>query len=213
LFKTILGLLPALAGEVRFNGDLAKGWSRRRFAKVVSYVPQSHQPYFSFTSFDLVLMGRTAHIGAFAMPAAKDRDFAADCLDRLGIGHLAQRHFPELSGGEQQMVLVARALAQEPRILIMDEPTASLDFGNRVKLLGEIRRLADSGLAVVLSTHDPDHALQIADQVVLLHHGQTLIAGSLAETITPENLRRVYGVDVSIIDAGSGRRVCVSAIA
>lgn len=94
----------------------------------------------------------------------------------------------------------------------MDEPTASLDFGNRVKLLREIRHLADSGLGVVLSTHDPDHALQIADQVVLLHQGRALTAGPPAETVTSENLRQVYGVDVTILDAGSGRRVCISSV-
>lgn len=212
LFKTILGLLPALDGEVRLDGERVEEWSRRRFAKAVAYVPQSHRAFFSFTALDLVVMGRTAHIGAFSMPSGKDRDIAHASLARLGMEHLASRSFPELSGGEQQMVLVARALAQEAQILIMDEPTASLDFGNRVKLLREIRRLADGGLGVVLSTHDPDHALQIADQVVLLHQGRALAAGPPADTVTAETLRQVYGVDVVILDAGAGRRVCVSPV-
>ncbi|PKU25598.1 ABC transporter ATP-binding protein [Telmatospirillum siberiense] len=212
LFKTILGLLPALEGEVRLDGERVRDWSRRRFAKAIAYVPQSHRSFFSFTALDLVIMGRTAHIGAFAMPSGEDHDVAHASLARLGMDHLATRSFPELSGGEQQMVLVARALAQEARILILDEPTASLDFGNRVKLLREIRRLADGGLGVILSTHDPDHALQIADQVLLLHQGRALAAGSPAETVTAETLRQVYGVDVAILDAGAGRRVCVSSI-
>lgn len=212
LFKTILGLVPALAGEVLFEGERVLDWSRRNFAKAIAYVPQFRQSFFSFTALDLVVMGRTAHIGALSMPSAGDRDIAEACLSRLNMAHLADRSFPELSGGEQQMVLVARALAQEAKVLIMDEPTASLDFGNRVRLLKEIRHLADSGLGVMLSTHDPDHALQIADQVLLLHRGRALAVGSPDDTVTVETLRQVYGVDVTILDAGGGRRVCVSSV-
>ncbi|MTJ82984.1 MAG: ABC transporter ATP-binding protein [Telmatospirillum sp.] len=212
LFRTILGLLPALAGDILIDGDIAQGWSRRRFARTVAFVPQSHGSFFAFAVEDVVLMGRTSRFGTFASPSARDRDLARHCLDLVGYAHLAERAFPELSGGEQQMVLIARALAQEPRLLIMDEPTANLDFGNRVRLLGEIRRLADRGLGVVLSTHDPDHALQIADQVVLLHRGQAIVAGSPGAVVTAASLRRGYGVEVAILDAGEGRRVCVSTI-
>lgn len=212
LFKTILGLLSPLDGDVLLDGAPAFGRSRREFAKAVAYVPQSRQSFFSFSALDLVIMGRTAHIGTFATPSAEDRAIARDCLARLNMLHLADRAFPELSGGEQQMVLVARALAQGAKVLIMDEPTASLDFGNRVRLLKEIRRLADEGLAVMMSTHDPDHALQIADQVLLLHRGRTFACGSPADAVTAQTLREVYGVEVDIVDAGAGRRVCVSPI-
>lgn len=212
LFKTILGLLPAQAGEVRLEGEPSAVWSRRRLARIAAYVAQSQPPMFAFSVRDLVLMGRTVHLGPFANPGPVDEALAEACLERLSIAHLASRAFPELSGGEQQMVLIARALAQEPKLLIMDEPTASLDFGNRVGLLAEIRRLADQGLAVVLSTHDPDHALQIADRVVLLERGRALAAGTPAETITAERLRRVYGVPVDFAVLPDGRRVCVGIV-
>lgn len=212
LFRTILGLLPSLAGEVRLEGEATAGWSRRRLAQRVAYVAQSHQPVFAFSVRDQVLMGRTVHLGPLAGPGPADEAVAQACLERLNIAHLAARAFPELSGGEQQLVLIARALAQDPRLLVMDEPTASLDFGNRVTLLSEIRRLADQGLGVVLSTHDPDHALQIADRVVLLERGGALAVGTPEETITAAHLAQVYGVPVDLVLLPGGRRVCVGTV-
>jgi len=208
LFRTLLGLLPALGGTIRIEGRDTRGWSRRHYARAAAYVPQNHRPVFSFTVADLVLMGRTAHLDALAQPGATDRAIALDCLARLGLSGLATRRFAELSGGQQQMVLVARALAQEARLIILDEPAASLDFGNRVRLLGEIRRLADQGLGIILSTHEPDHALQIADQVVLLAAGQAVAAGPPAGVLTTERLSQVYGVPVEVIELTDGRRLC-----
>src|SRR4030095_13678221 len=120
---------------------------------------------FPFTVRDVVLMGRTAHIDLFATPSARDIEVAEEMLDLLGIVHLADQPYTEISGGERQITLVARALAQEPKILVMDEPTASLDFGNQVRVLSEIKALAGRGIAVILSTHDPDQAFLCAHRV------------------------------------------------
>ncbi|MDR3435848.1 ABC transporter ATP-binding protein [Telmatospirillum sp.] len=204
LFKTLLGLLPCQGGRIVLDDEPVALWSRRRFARAMAYVPQTSPNSFSFSALQTVVMGRSAHIDLFSRPTTHDFAMAKGAMRALGIEALGSRPVPELSGGERQLVMIARALAQEPRILVMDEPTANLDFGNRVKVLGQIRKLADQGIAVILSTHDPDHAFQIANQVALLHEGRQVACGAPASVITAESLRLVYGIDVSIV-AVSGK--------
>src|SRR5262245_29299712 len=211
LFKTILGLLPPRAGAVRVDGGLTTGWSARRRALTFGYVPQSSGGTFPFTVAELVLMGRTAHRGPFSAPLIADRRAADEAIDTLGITHLAQREWLRVSGGERQLALVARALAQEPRILVLDEPTANLDFGNQLRVLDAVRRLAEArGLAVLLSTHHPEQAFACADRVAVLSGGELLRIGSAADVVTPETLRECYAVDVAVLPVAKGRyRVCV----
>ncbi|WP_040485443.1 ABC transporter ATP-binding protein, partial [Lutibaculum baratangense] len=152
LFKTILGLIPPLGGRVTVDGEDTRHWSARRRARLFGYVPQSSPGYFPFSVTEMVMMGRTARLGAFSAPSEADGIAAARVIDRLGIGRLAERSYTELSGGERQLVLIARALAQEPRILILDEPTASLDFGNQIMVVETVRHLVEEGLTVILST-------------------------------------------------------------
>jgi iron complex transport system ATP-binding protein len=214
LFKTMLGLVPRQEGNVRFRGEPIHAWPRARIARAMAYVPQAHVAFFPFTVEEIVLMGRTSRMGLFAAPSGQDYDVARRAMASLGIAALAERVYTELSGGERQLTLIARALAQEPAVLIMDEPTASLDFGNQVKVLERIRQLASSGIAVVLSTHDPDHAFLCADRVAMLHDGRLLAIGAPDDTITPRNLGVVYGVDVEVVTLpGSGRRVCLPSLA
>jgi iron complex transport system ATP-binding protein len=213
LFKTLLGLIPAGSGRVVLDGEDIAAWPRWRLARQVAYVPQAHNALFPFSVLDIVIMGRTAHIGAFAAPSAADRAIAERSLEALGVAALANRIYTEISGGERQLVLIARALAQEPRALIMDEPTASLDFGNQIRVLQQVRALAAAGIAIVLSTHDPDHAFFCADRVALLHGGRLAAIGTPDEQITPQRLRQLYGVDVTIVRiADADRRVCVPSI-
>ena len=208
LFRTILRLLEPVDGVVRVDGESIAAWSRGRMARCFGYVPQAQLGVFPFTVREIVLMGRTAHIGVFATPSAADRAMADAALAQLAVGDLADRPYTQLSGGERQLVLIARALAQEPAVLIMDEPTASLDFGNQVRVLTEIRRLADSGLAVIFSTHHPDEAFHCASHALLLARGGALAFGTPEAVITAENLRAVYGVEVKVA-AMNGTRVCV----
>jgi iron complex transport system ATP-binding protein len=211
LFRTILGLLPARAGMLRIDGEPIAGWSPRRRALTFGYVPQNSGGAFPFTVAELVLMGRIAHRGPFAAPSAVDREAASEAIALLGIAHLAGREWPRVSGGERQLALVARALAQEPRILVLDEPTASLDFGNQVRVLDAVRGLAETrALSVLLSTHHPEQAFACADRVAVLAGGELLRIGSPAEVVTPETLRACYAVEVAVLPVADDRyRVCV----
>lgn len=202
LFKSLLGLIPHLDGDIRIDGDSIDHWSRKRLAKALGYVPQSQPTSFPFTVREMITMGRTAHLGAFAFPGKEDLARVDAAMDELGIHHLAERRFTQLSGGEQQMVLIARALAQNPALLAMDEPTASLDFGNQVTVLKQIRRLAEQGFGIVMITHSPDHAFLCASRVLLFRPGKPCLFGHVDEIVTPDNLRDAYGVDVHIHQIG-----------
>ena len=215
LFRTLLGLLPAQGGEVRLGGDPLSSLSRAAIAKRVSYVPQAHAGYFPFTVRDVVLMGRTAHLSPFAAPSRHDAEIADACLARLGLAALADHVYTRISGGERQLALIARALAQQAPLVVMDEPTASLDFGNQVRVLDEVRALAASGIGVMMATHDPDQAFLCADRVALLTAGRLVVDAPPHEAITPSTIREVYGVDAAVVDValpdGGSRRVCVPA--
>jgi iron complex transport system ATP-binding protein len=208
LFKTLLGLLPAQGGEVRVCGERLGIMSRRDLARQIAYVPQAHTAQFPYTVLDMVVMGRTAHLGLFAAPGTNDRNAAYAALSRLRIEALADTEYTRISGGQRQLALIARALAQQAPAIVMDEPTASLDFGNQVVVLKEVARLAAEGLAIVLSTHDPDHAFAVADRVALLSTGRLVASGTPESVLAPGRLQSVYGVSVEIETLKSGQKVC-----
>ncbi|MCJ2071533.1 ABC transporter ATP-binding protein [Methylobacterium sp. J-030] len=213
LLKTLLGLLPARAGKIRLDGSDLSRLSRTRIARVMAAVPQAHAAYFPFTVRDMVMMGRASRLGTFAAPGPSDHAAAERALATLGIGHLAGAVYTEISGGERQLALIARALSGEPRLLVMDEPTASLDFGNQARVLGQIRRLALANIAVLFSTHDPGHALLCADRVMALHAGRLVADGPSTETVTPALLRLIYGIDVVMAPVpGIAAPVCAPVI-
>lgn len=205
LLKTLLGLLRPLAGKITVAGRALSDVSVRERARLVAYVPQVHQGTFAFTVEDVVLMGRSAHGNLFSQPSLHDREITGRMLVRLGIEHLAQRPYTLISGGERQLALIARALAQEPRLVILDEPTANLDFGNQGKVMREIRALAASGLAVIFSTHDPNHALRHADRAMLIRDGICHISGQARSVLTLANLRALYAAPVVAVESGTDR--------
>lgn len=196
LFKTMLGLLKPQAGDVLLEGLSLNKMTAGERAKRIGYVPQAHAALFPFTVCDVVLMGRAAQVAPFAAPSGNDQVIAMNALDRLGMAHLADRPYTEISGGERQMALIARALAQQPKVLVMDEPTASLDYGNQMRVLSHVRRLAGDGMAVVLSTHNPDHVFMVADRVALLHEGRLAALGAPSDVLTPARVKQLYGIDV-----------------
>jgi iron complex transport system ATP-binding protein len=208
LFRTLLGLLPPQGGRVLLGGkDLAR-LSRMEIARRIAYVPQAQPTMFPYSALDVVLMGRIAHRGMFASPTREDIAISRQALDDLGIAALAERDVTHLSGGQRQLVIVARALAQAAPLIVMDEPTASLDFGNQVRVLSEVRRLANRGIGIVLSTHDPDHAFAVASRVALMFEGRILASGAPHDVLTSERLQHVYGVEVAVEVLPDGRSVC-----
>ncbi|MCR4443362.1 MAG: ABC transporter ATP-binding protein [Peptococcaceae bacterium] len=213
LFKTILGLLRIHRGQILLDGEDISRWPRARLARVMGYIPQAHNPPFPFKVLDVVLMGRTAHLSPMETPGREDMAIARRAIATLNISHLEDRVYTEISGGERQLVLIARALAQDPRLIIMDEPTSALDFGNQLLVLGHIRRLAQMGLAIIMASHFPDHALLYATRVMMLKTGQIYSQGRPEETVTEESLKSLYGVDVRIIQAElpgcNETRVCI----
>jgi iron complex transport system ATP-binding protein len=205
LLKTLLGLLKPKAGEVRLGDKPLDNYSIRERARVVAYVPQVHISTFAFTVETVVLMGRTAHGSLFSRPSGQDRAVAQAALERFGIAALANRPYTMISGGERQLVLLARALAQEPQFIVLDEPTASLDFGNQGKVMKEIRALAKSGHGVLFTTHDPNHALRAADRAYLLREGTRIADGPVATVLNREQLESLYRATVErLTDRASG---------
>ncbi|MEJ2603760.1 MAG: ABC transporter ATP-binding protein [Gammaproteobacteria bacterium] len=213
LFRTVMGLLPPLGGSVTLDERPIGSLARAEIARRIAYVPQSHAPPFPFEAREIVLMGRTARLGPFGQPGAHDREAARAAMERLGIGDLAVRDYSRLSAGQRQLVLIARALAQEAPLIVMDEPTSSLDFGNQAQVLGQIaalvRHAVAGGHSVILSTHDPDQAFALDARVLLMKDGGIQASGAAGAVLTSETLSRVYGLPVTVETTESGRRVCV----
>ena len=214
LIRTLLGLLPPLGGRVALDERDLHSWSGRERALRLAYVPQAAESYFDFSVREMVEMGRTAHGGVFSRPSPADRAAAQAALERLGIAALAERPIQRVSGGERQLALIARALATGAPFLVMDEPTANLDFANQARVLDVIAGLRAAGTAVLFTTHHPDHALRIADRALLLRAGRVLASGAVAATVTSENLTELYGqpIDVVAVPGAGGApvRVCVA---
>jgi iron complex transport system ATP-binding protein len=207
LLKTLLGLLRPKAGEVRLGDKALADYGIAERARVLAYVPQVHIGTFAFTVETVVLMGRSAHGNLFSRPSAHDREVTWAALERFGIARLSARPYTEISGGERQLVLLARALAQEPQFIVLDEPTASLDFGNQGKVMREIKALAASGHGVLFTTHDPNHALRAADRAFLLRDGTALAEGPVASVLERERLEALYRAPVEQLtdpDTGGG---------
>jgi iron complex transport system ATP-binding protein len=203
LLKTMLGLLPPQGGAVTIDGAPLAALPVAERARRIGYVPQAHAGAFAFMVRDVVLMGRTAHQGLFASPTAQDRAVAEGKLADLGVSHLAEKPYTMISGGERQLILIARALAQEPAYVVLDEPTASLDFGNQGKVMRQIGQLAARGLGVLFTTHDPNQAMRHADRVALLGEGRLLALGPPVDVLTAEALETTYGAGVKRVGTGA----------
>ena len=199
LFKTLLGFIPLKSGEILIDGLDMASINGKEIAYCISYVPQAKSYSLQYSVLDTVLMGRACHIKQFSPPTDKDYEIAMKMLKKLEIDYLSGCMYSELSGGEQQVVLIARALAQEARFIIMDEPASNLDFENQKRILDVMKVLADKDVGIVMSSHSPDHAFYCDADVVLIQKDKTILQGNAQEVITSENLKGVYGVDVGII--------------
>jgi iron complex transport system ATP-binding protein len=194
LLRCLAGLIPPTAGTIQRQG-------------VVGYVPQHFQPPFAYSVLDVVLMGRARHVGLFSAPSAEDRRRAQEALDLIGLAPLQRRSVTTLSGGERQLVLIARALSSEADILLLDEPASALDFRNQAVMLATLRRLvAERGLTMVMTTHEPTHALEVADRAVFLHGAGHAEEGPIKDLCTDSRLSMLYGIPMRRLDYGIGER-------
>ena len=200
LFKTVLNLISPLAGHIYIDGDDTAGWTAKKRSKYMAYVAQAHIPTFPYLVKDVAMMGRLGQTSALGQPSRKDYEIVEQALEDVGIRHLRDLPYTEISGGERQLLMIARALAQEPKLLVMDEPTANLDYGNMVVVMGCIRELAKKGICVIFTTHMPDQAFLTRAKTAMLFRNDPLVFGECNKVITKENLYKAYRTDIEVIE-------------
>lgn len=209
LLKLILGFYPPHQGQVMLNGQSVTRMDARAIARNIAYVPQVHRMAFSFRMKDVVMMGRIPHKPFFFKYSKEDETLAESAMERLGIAHLKERPYTDVSGGERQLCLIARAMTQGAHTFIMDEPVSGLDYGNQVRLLTLIQRLATEGYTFIQSTHFPDHALWMSGRVLMLKKGVAAAHGPAEQVLDSSTLSDLYHLDMQVSKTVCGRKVCV----
>ena len=204
LFRCILGFLKDFEGSVFCDGADVSQMGAREMARHIAYIPQSATPVFNHTVFETVLMGTNSQTGTLSTPGKQQIQAAEQALEKLGVSELKHRGCQTLSGGEAQLVLIARAVAQGARVLIMDEPSSNLDLGNKHSVLSLARQLSREGYTVLMSIHEPEQALVFADRAMMLCDGRIIADGGVDEVITEKLIKEVYGVSVMISNSNSG---------
>jgi len=209
VFKCIAGLWKPQRGEILFNKKDISNLPYEKRAKMLAIVPQEHEPPFPYSVLDAVLMGRVSHVSLFSSPSKYDYFKAEEAIESVGISHLKEKAYTRVSGGERQLVLIARALAQEAPVMLLDEPTSHLDFRNQVIVLNKIKEIARyKGLIVLMTLHDPNLAMLFSDKVVMMNNGHVISKGFPQEVITEDNLKSVYMIDVSVINWCGKKFIC-----
>jgi iron complex transport system ATP-binding protein len=198
LFKVLIGVLRPHEGKIYIDEKNVESLNRNHLSRLIAWVPQEEDAFFPYMVFEYVLMGRAPHLDFLSLPSRQDEEIVDFVLQNLGLSSLVYRKVTSLSGGEKRMVSIARALSQESNVLILDEPTAHLDLGNKAKVLNVIRQMAESGRTVIFSTHDPNEASLISDNVILMNWGEVVGKGPPAEAITKEVLEEIYGTHVVV---------------
>ncbi len=214
LFRCLLGFLKPVGGEILVDAQAISSYTRRELAGKLAYIPQSHTPAFDHTVLDSVLMGMTAQLGVFDQPGQAQREKAMQMLRALGIEKLADRGCMKISGGERQLMLLARALVQDASMLIMDEPTANLDYGNSCRVMERVKRLGQDGYTIIFSTHDPNQAFSYATKVLALKDGGVMAVGAPETVLTEDVLSKLYGIPVARceMETAFGRKtICMPA--
>lgn len=214
LFRSLLNLTKPLDGAVWIDGENTEKWTLRKRSSVMAYVEQMHIPSFPYRVRDIAMLGRLGRIPALAQPSQKDYEIVDEVLERMEISHLSDQIYTDISGGERQLLMIARALAQEPEILILDEPTASLDYGNMLMVMKHIRALAAEGLLVIFTTHMPNQAFLCEAKTLMLFRDGKYAFGSASDVITEKHLYEAYHTRIRVLeyqdDSGSPRRICVT---
>lgn len=210
LLNCLMGLLPVDQGTIRLEGKALSSLRERDIARIAGYVPQSHQSTFDYPVLDFVTMGMAPMLPLFRAPGTRERAAAEEALAELGLLHLAHRPYTQLSGGERQQVTVARAIVRRPKVVLFDEPTAHLDFGNQLRVLRLVRQLAQTGYAAVMTTHNPEHALLLRGTAAVLDRQGHLQTGPAETLLTESLLQQLYDAPLIVrYDRGLGRTVCL----
>ena len=210
LFRCVLGLLTDYTGEVKIDGTDSRRFSIQEAARHIAYIPQSSLPIFNYSAFQIVLMGRTSAMKAFHSPSAKDIEKCHWAMEKIGISHLETRCFHRLSGGERQLVLIARALCQDAPILMLDEPTANLDFGNQIRVLTQVRNLAKEGYTIIETTHNPEQSYMFSDRILAMRQGRILTEGAPSQVLSEETMKDLYDIQTEVLSLYDDRvRVCI----
>lgn len=205
LFKCILGLLKGYSGSVTVDGKAVAELNSKERARQLAYIPQATKPAFAYTVLEMVTMGLNVQLDGFRSPGEKERNIAREALATMGVAHLSDRNYTMLSGGEQQLVLIARAIAQGAKILVMDEPTSSLDYGNQMRVQRSLKKLAEDGYTIIQSTHNPEQTYLFADRIVCIKDGCVYSQGKPAEVLTEQMIKDLYGIEVTMIKAPDDR--------
>ena len=208
LLRCSNSLLKVNSGNVTLNGKNMQSISRKEVSKEIGFLPQIHVSTFPFSVLDVAVMGRSPHLGLTESPSEDDYKIAEENLRLLGIPHLANKPYTNISGGERQLALIAMVLTQQPNILLLDEPTSHLDFGNQIRMLDLIKKLSEHKLTIVLTTHFPDHAFHLSSKVALMNNGTIIQSGYCDDVVTEENLKKIYGIDVQVTQFNSSK-ICV----
>lgn len=210
LLNCMAGLLTAQSGTINLCGKSLKKMSPREIAQQIGYVPQLHTPSFNYKVKDFVLMGAAPNVGVFSKPSDEEERWCMDVLKAMRLEHLAEKSYMEISGGERQQLLIARSIVQRPKAVLFDEPTAHLDYGNQHRVLKHVHKMADKGYSVVITTHNPDHALLLGDKAAIVDKNGRIIQGSSTEIITEERLCEVYDINLKLMWIEElGRTVCL----
>lgn len=211
LLNGIMALNPLTSGRAVLDGRDIKDYPPSELAKKIAYIPQTYHMVFPFKVLDLVLMGRTPHLSDMNKPSKHDYDRVMEAVCELGLEPFLERSCTQLSGGQLQLVMLARAIAQEADFLIMDEPTSHLDYGKQMETLRMMKVMNDRGVGVLFTSHTPDHAFLVCDKVAIMNHGTFERVGAPSEVVSAEVLSEIYNTDIEILSYGpdGGGRVCV----
>ncbi len=203
LIKTIIGLLKPYEGDILVNGNTIKDWPWKKRAKVISYIPQAFSATFQYRCMDIVLMGRTSYLNFASSPSKEDKEIAKKAMETLKIPHLKDKVYSQLSGGERQLIKIAQALAQQSRIIVMDEPTNNLDFGNQMVMLKHLKECTDKGITIIMATHFPEHAFLYGTKALLVRDGGVIEIDKPNKNLKESDLQDLYNVELKVVELNS----------